>query len=260
MYFGDLLFHGNGEPSMLERRIEEASLNNWPALQQMLFDGWIMRFSAGYTKRANSVTPIYTSFLPAQEKIVACENFYQKKQLPTIFRLLSFSPAAHELDSILEQREYQRVDKVLILSTEITPAPTIQDPALRAVPLTGWLPLFCQFRQTSLEQHQIHCEMLKRIVPNPLFAVHYNDGLPVACGLGVQENDIFGMFDIVTDPEQRNKGYGTQLVAAMLDHARQNGARRAYLQVVNTNQAALHLYAKFGFHELYHYWYRIRAC
>ena len=72
------------------------------------------------------------------------------------------------------------------------------------------------------------------------------------------ENDVFGLFDIVTDPEQRNKGYGTQLVTAMLDWARQNAASRAYLQVVDTNQVAQHLYAKFGFHELYHYWYRIQ--
>jgi hypothetical protein len=80
---------------MLERRIEEASLNSWPAFQQMLFDGWVIRFAGGYTRRANSVTPIYTPSLPIQQKIAACENFYQKKQLPTIFRLLSFSPAAY---------------------------------------------------------------------------------------------------------------------------------------------------------------------
>ena len=213
----------------------------------------------GYTKRANSVTPIYTSSLPLQEKIVACENFYQKKQLPTIFRLLSFSPAAHELDSILAQRAYHRADHVLILSKEIVPAPPIQDPELHNVPLAVWLPLFCQFRQAPIEQHQRHKEMLKRIVPDPLFAILHKHGQPVACGVGVLENEVFGLFDLATTPEQRNKGYGTQLVAAMLDYARQNGARCAYLQVVNTNQAALHLYAKFGFHELYHYWYRIQS-
>ena len=241
---------------MLERRIEEASLNNWPALSQMLFDGWVMRFSGGYTKRANSVTPIYTSFLPAQEKIVACENFYRMKQLPTIFRLLSFSPASYELDSLLAQRQYQIVDHVLILSTELAPGSTIPHPALHHLPLTVWLPIFCQFRQVPIEQHQLHFEMLKRIVPNPLFAVLHQDGLPVACGLGVLENELFGLFDITTAPEHRNKGYGTLLVESMLDWARQNGAFQAYLQVANTNQVARHVYTKLGFHELYHYWYR----
>jgi N-acetylglutamate synthase len=244
---------------MLERRIEEASLNNWPALQHMLFDGWIMRFAGGYTKRANSITPLYTSLLPAQEKIVACENLYRNKQLPTIFRLLSFSSTAHDLDALLAQREYQRVDHTLILSTELASIPTTQNPALHNVPLAEWLSLFCQFKQTPIEQHQFHHEMLKRIVPDPLCAVLYHAGFPVACGLGVLENDVFGMFDIVTDAEQRNKGYGTQLVTAMLDRARQDGAGRAYLQVVNTNQIAHHLYTKLGFHELYHYWYRIQS-
>jgi hypothetical protein len=89
---------------MLERRIEEASLNNWPALRQMLFDGWVMRFSNGYTRRANSITPLYPSLLPAQEKIVACENLYREKQLPTIFRFLSFSSSADDLDALLAQQ------------------------------------------------------------------------------------------------------------------------------------------------------------
>jgi GNAT superfamily N-acetyltransferase len=244
---------------MVESRIEEASLNNWPALQQMLFDGWIMRFAEGYTKRANSVTPLYTSFLPAQEKIVACENFYRKKQLPAIFRLLSFSSTTYDLDVLLAQRGYRQIDHTLTLAIELASIPTTKHPALQNVPLAEWLSLFCQFRQAPIEQHQLHHEMLKRIIPDPLCAVLYNDGLPVTCGLGVLENDVFGMFDIVTDPAQRNKGYGTQLVAAMLDWARQNGARHAYLQVVNTNQAAHHLYTKLGFHELYHYWYRIQS-
>lgn len=76
---------------MLERRIEEASLNSWPDLQQMLFDGWIIRFAGGYTKRANSVTPVYPSEIPLQEKIAFCEKLYQDQHLPTTFRLPSFS-------------------------------------------------------------------------------------------------------------------------------------------------------------------------
>ena len=238
---------------MLERRIEEASLNSWPALQQLLFDGWVMRFSGGYRNAQILLRLCIPLFSQITEKIVACENFYRKKQLPTIFRFVSFSSTAHDLDALLAQLQYQRIDHTRILCAEITSSTTIQSPALRNIPLAEWLALFCQFKQDPIEQHHSHHEMLKRIIPDLLCAVLYNAGLPVACGLGVLEKDVFGMFDIITKPQQRNKGHGTQLVSAMLDWARHNGAKHAYLQVVNTNQVAHHLYTKLGFHELYHY-------
>ena len=105
-------------------------------------------------------------------------------------------------------------------------------------------------------QH-IHRELLEQILSPVLFAVLYQQGAPVACGLGVLEHDLFGLFDIVTDPEQRRKGYGTQLVASMLDWGKQHGAQYAYLQVVDTNLAAQQMYAKLGFQERYQYWYRV---
>lgn len=60
-----------------------------------------------------------------------------------------------------------------------------------------------------------------------------------------------------TAPEHRKKGYGTQLVASMLQQAQQNGATHAYLQVMKENVPARRLYAKLGFQELYDYWYRV---
>ena len=37
------------------RFIEELTLNAWPPLQTQLYDGWLLGFSGGYTRRANSV-------------------------------------------------------------------------------------------------------------------------------------------------------------------------------------------------------------
>ena len=79
----------------------------------------------------------------------------------------------------------------------------------------------------------------------------------MACGLGVLEQDYFGLFDLVTAPQQRNKGYGAALVAGMLHWARHHGASHAYLQVLRSNAAARHLYAKLGFQDAYPYWYRV---
>ncbi|MFN2156932.1 MAG: hypothetical protein ACK2UX_16980, partial [Anaerolineae bacterium] len=47
----------------LAEQIEAASLDAWPALEQIAYDGWILRFSDGYTKRANSVNSMYEAKL-----------------------------------------------------------------------------------------------------------------------------------------------------------------------------------------------------
>ena len=82
------------------RTIEEISLNAFPCLEQILYDGWILRFAEGYTKRANSVNPIYPSFQSLDDKIKRCEQIYWRKNLSCVFRLTSLAPA--EIDQALE--------------------------------------------------------------------------------------------------------------------------------------------------------------
>ena len=91
------------------RTIEERSLNAWPSLQQMLYDGWILRFSGGYTRRANSISPIYRGCRGVYEKVLGCEEIYRRKRLPPAFKI---SPLVHpeDLDAFLHDRRDKAVD------------------------------------------------------------------------------------------------------------------------------------------------------
>jgi GNAT superfamily N-acetyltransferase len=244
---------------MLERRIEEASLNSWPALQQMHFDGWLLRFAGEYTKRANSVTPLYPALQPILGKIEVCEKIYKEKQQPTIFRLPSFLPVCRELDHALSLQQYEYIDHTTVFAMKLDIGAQVLDRTIHQVSLTEWIAIFCQLSQRSIDKHHVHKEMLTRIASRTLFAVLSVGMIPVACGLGVLENDVFGIFDVVTSLEQRKKGFGTRLVNEMLDWGRENNATCAYIQVVDSNEAAWHVYEHLGFQPLYYYWYRVRS-
>ena len=244
-----------GNPT-LPRRIEEASLNAWPALQQVLFDGWILRFSRGYTKRANSVNPLFASNMDADAKVDACEELYAERGLPTVFRLTPFS-CPSELERILEARGYGLVDPTSVQYLDLrdwdSPSPLTEPAGER---LEDWMEVFCRLKGSPIGESQTHKEMLAAIPGNRFLASLADAGQVVACGLGVLENDCFGLFDLITDPHHRNRGHGTELVSGLLRWARDHGGRHAYLQVMHTNKPARHLYGKLGFRELYAYWYR----
>ena len=61
-------------------------MNAWPSLQTVLYDGWVIRVSGGYTKRANSICPIYPSVLDLDEKLRYCEELYTSMRLPVVFK------------------------------------------------------------------------------------------------------------------------------------------------------------------------------
>jgi ribosomal protein S18 acetylase RimI-like enzyme len=56
--------------------------------------------------------------------------------------------------------------------------------------------------------------------------------------------------------EFRGKGYGREIVETILTEAARLGAKNTYLQVDIDNPAALGLYEKLGYREIYRYWYR----
>jgi len=241
------------------RVVEELSMNAWPALQTMLYDGWVLRFADGYTRRANSINPIYPSFDDVSDKIRTCERMYRERGLNVVFKMTSaVCPAA--LDDVLAGHGYAVDAQTSVQTLDLggmnqSPA---QETTLAEAPSDDWLSAFREMSGIPERRGPVLRQMLHSIAPATCFASLRHGDKVIACGLGVLQAGFVGLFDIVTRPESRRQGYGTQLVLNILAWARQHGARTAYLQVMLNNAPALRLYSKLGFNEVYQYWYRVK--
>lgn len=58
------------------------------------------------------------------------------------------------------------------------------------------------------------------------------------------------LLNICVAPCYQGQGYGSKLIALLLDVARVRSAHMAFLEVRVSNKAALHVYTKMGFNEL----------
>lgn len=240
--------------------IEELSLNAWAAHQTVLYDGWIIRFANGYTKRANSVNPLYPSSLNVDEKLQFCENLYRERKLPVVFKMTS-SVHPGNLDDILSERGYQKDSPTSVQTVDLEAInwQAAFEAEIQEHLSTEWLDNFCKMSAVPDPHRETLQKILLNIVPQHCFVSLRSDSRVVACGLGVLQSGYIGLFDIVTDKEFRNRGYGSTMVKSILAWGKHTGARQAYLQVMLNNAPALYLYSKIGFTEQYQYWYRIKA-
>jgi ribosomal protein S18 acetylase RimI-like enzyme len=241
-------------------RLEEQSLNAWPALQQQTSGGWVLRWAQGYTKRANSAQTLYPSSIPLDQQINACEQFYATHQQASIIRIIE-PLAPPELDPLLEQRGYQHHDLSMVMTCSISTQATAQHKQLHLVEEADLGRFVSSYeRMNGLSANRsAHEAILQGIQPeHSLYRVWHNQQ-EVACGVVVYEGEQAGLFDIAVHPTMRGQGIGKAFIAHLLATIAAKGYQHAYLQVINSNTAAIRLYQQFGFRKAYRYWYRIKS-
>ena len=252
----------SGTPSgdTMIRFIEERSINSLPALRTMFFDGWILRFAEGYTRRANSVNPLYPSALPLDDKIDYCEQLYRSHGLDVIFKLTDAALPA-DLDARLDGRGYQHTETVIVQTCTlgmIALPPARRDLILLPAVNDAWLDDYCRLNGTDPARKPTIQRMLGSLAPSATFAALVRRGVTVAVGVAVLDFGFLGLFDVVVEKSMRRQGYGSALVSGLLSWGKSRGASHAYLQVVDENLDAQRLYARLAFEERYRYWYRTR--
>ncbi len=237
------------------QKIEEAALNAWPAPRQILYDGWVLRFTGGHSKRVNSVNPLYPSRLPLNEKIEACEGLYARLGLPCLFRVPDYLEGSTLVEA-LYAAGYTAFDPTLVLGQEVLKKPQNGPvPSIQEIPVAEWFRLRAAFINVPEEDQRAHHAILACIVPEKVLLGLFDQGQPVGCGMGVAEGQLIGFFSIYIAAGWRRKGYATMMMDALTDWGLVHGANFGYLQVEADNLPALALYAHLGFTPCYQYVY-----
>ena len=240
------------------REVEEAALTAWPALRQVSLDGWLLRASEGYTRRANSVQALSTSGAAGGEalgeRVLECERWYASERLRCAFRITPFSEAG--LEEYLEGRGYAEEGRSHVMVRPLADPDAAHEPD--ELELGRWLGEYARLSHLSTPPRAL--EPLVRSIPVERVTACVRDrgGRVLSVGMGVLDGPAFGLFDLVTDADARSRGHGRRLIAGLLGWARIRGAARAYLQVLESNDDARRLYVRLGFRRAYDYWYRVR--
>lgn len=233
------------------RFLEEIGANGHVALNVIQYDGWLLRFSNGYTSRANSVCVLYPSTRPVEEKITYCEKCYARQGLPTIFKVTDLDK---ELSDLLARRGYEIVSptdvmEVAAWDAEKTHCEFSSEPE-------EWLPRYFAFENMTDEtKKKTFQKMLSRVMIDASYGILYYEGEPVACASIAVEHGYALLHNVIVTSAMRGKGLGEKLCRAMIAKAKEMGADHVFLQVVQSNQVAMNLYKKLGFQKDYTYWY-----
>ena len=240
------------------RRMEAVSFRSFPSTSTY-FDGtWVIRLTAGHpAKRLNSVNPLDPSdHGDIERRIAIAQHRFESFGRPLIFRLSPLAPP--ELDSVLDQGGWVRFEESIVMIADLEALET--EAILDQVPVQDigmWVDTFLELSGEAREHKPGLAEVIGAIEPEVSLFMHRDaESQAVSAVRCVCDNDLAGMFDMVTSEAFRRLGHGRSAVQSALKWAKLKGAKTAWLQVVADNQAAIGLYESLGFREIYRYSYR----
>ena len=234
--------------------LEELSFRTLPALDQERYDGWVLRWSDGGARRANSVNMLRPSTYPLPDKIAHCEQWFSDRGATAIFRLTELADPA--LEAELARRGYQYSAPTHVMTREITDQKVHGAVTTSAVPSDEWLRTIDHLR--TAEDAVIHKlrDQLLSSGGSSSFASVESDGRVAAIGVAIDLDGYTTIYNMNTARDARRRGYARTILETLMANGRAAGASLAVLQVMDDNEPALALYRSAGFTTAYDYHYR----
>jgi GNAT superfamily N-acetyltransferase len=248
--------------------IEPAALIAWPARERVVLDGWVLRFTDGYTHRGNSVATYAFGGRDLENAIDRAEFEYRVRDLPPMFQIAAQVAPAALADALLA-RGYQVISPTYVRVTspervltripdsgDVAVETNVSDDFSRLVFTGARKGVESQERLTALEgDRRERLDILGRVEAPLACVTAFEHGTAVACGMGVNVGGRIGINLMRTDVEHRRKGHAQRVLSAIARWAEAQRAGTLYLGVEMANTPAIALYERAGFEPAYSYRY-----
>lgn len=252
------------------RAVEVATAAAFPGKEHTWTkDGqWLMRAGDGVTGRSNSAVPLGPSagFTPVPMDEI--DEFYARHDLPTRLAIPERigRPAERVIAAYPENWELEPevVVMVRLLEGDVAGAPLPEGITFRvdAQPDQEWLDLY-HFRGQALPPEAL--EYLRSRIDGTMgfgrMLAPSGETIAITRGTLTESGDgtvWLGFSAVEVAAAWRRRGLGTVLGSHMLGWGKDNGAEKAYLQVVASNSAGVAMYGKLGFIEQHRHRYAMR--
>lgn len=240
----------------------DVEVATWRPVEAVEVDGWVLGFSGGFTRRANSVVPRRA---PADVRaaIDAVEAAYTARGLPVVVRLdASARPA--DLDAVLDARGYSVAATTRVMARALDgtgPGVAVPDGTSVTVAdhpddawLGGWLDVKAAGRGVDVG-------LARAVVAGSpaLYLTARDDAGVTGVVRAALTAGWVGLSCLMVAPRARRRGLARSLSDAALAAAADRGSSRAFLQVEASNGSAVALYESQGFAVVDEYHYRERS-
>ena len=232
---------------------EELAMNTMPSFDHLLYDGWLLRFTQGYSRHNNSVWPLYKGERQFADKIAFCEAQYAARGLTCGFRLAEL-PEHEAIEAALSERGYGRSNPNLVMVLSSVAAPNA---AIVELERDDWLDTIYRIHPGESAIQEWERQVLQRSALPRRYGVVALEGEMCGYGRSLQQGNVLEIDDLWILPDYRGLGLGTQLIHGLLHLGHRDGAASAFITVNEDNEGARRLYERLGFTNRYLYWYMV---
>lgn len=228
----------------------------WPPVETEQLGEWLLRAAGGFTSRANSVAVHGGPGIGKAAALDRVVTYYAARGLPPRAQVIEGSSWERELEAAGWQGIGGTHDHALVQVADVHEALTHIGTDAGGVEVAGavaddWLAMYGRADGSA-------AHTARAVLEGPPTVGFVRLGDPLA-GIGrvAVTGEWAGMSCVEVTPARRREGLARRIVDASLRWASERGADKAYLQTMRHNEAALRLYAAYGFHD--HHAYRYLA-